>query len=192
MTDEIIAAVVGGLVGWIAIQLVSYVVVRSRLITYLVVQVNSRLQSAHGNREWLQQLGRDHSTVGVLPVVTPRYSPDHAEDLHESRELILRYLSKAEIEQVTKFLAYLWEVEYLTEGVCDAIGEFARRTKALTADDCRYLQDKITRVTSIINKWPASIKTLSELPLDYAGVQGPSAIRVPPQPPSQEARGAGR
>ncbi len=181
MVNEIVAAVVGGFVGWIAIQAVGYFVVRSRLITYLVVQLNTRLQSAHGNREWLQQLGSDHSVVGVTATVAPRYSPDHAEDLHESRELILRYLSKSEIERVTKFLSYLWEAEYLTEGVCDAIGAYTRRGTPLAADDCQYLKDKVARVTSIVSKWPQSIKNLDELPIDYAGVQGPGAVKLLPQ-----------
>lgn len=184
MVNEIIAAVIGGLVGWVAIQGVSYYVVRSRLIAYLVVQTNTRLQSAHGNREWLQQLSNDHSVVGVTATVAPRYSPDRAEDLHESRELILRYLSRSEVERVTKFLSYLWEAEYLTEGVCDAIGAYAKGAKPLAADDCQYLRDKVARVNSIVGKWPQSIKRLLDLPIDYAGVQGPSTVKVTPKWPS--------
>jgi hypothetical protein len=119
--------------------------------------------------------------TGVIPSVAPRYSADHAEDLHESRELVLRYLSRSEIERVTKFLSYLWEEEYLTEGVCDAIGAYAKRATPLDADDCKYLRDKIARVNSIIAKWPQSIKTLNDLPIDYAGVQGPGAVKVLPK-----------
>ena len=187
MVNEIVAAVIGGFAGWVAIQGVSYLVVRSRLITYLVVQANTRLQSAHGNREWLQQLGSDHSMAGVTATVAPRYSPDHAEDLHESREMILRYLSRSEIERVTKFLSYLWEAEYLTEGICDAIGAYAKRGTPLAADDIQYLKAKIARVTSIVGRWPQSIKGLDELPLDYAGVQGPGAVKLPPKLPSAQA-----
>lgn len=184
MVNEIVAAVVGGFVAWVAVQGVGYYVVRSRLITYLVVQANTRLQSAHSNREWLERLGSEHSVVGVTATLAPRYSPDHAEDLHESRDLVLRYLSRSEIERVTKFLSYLWEAEYLTEGICEAIGDCARRATPLVADDCRYLRDKVARVSSIVSKWPRSIKNLDELPIDYAGVQGPDAVKVPPQPPS--------
>lgn len=184
MANEVGAAVIGGFFAWVAIQAVSYRVVRSRLITYLVVQVNTRLQSAHSNREWLQKLGSDHSMPGVTATVAPRYSPDHAEDLHESRELVLRYLSRSEIERVTKFLSYLWESEYLTEGVCDAIGAYAKRATPLVPDDCSYLHDKVARVTSIVNKWPQSIRSLEELPIDYAGVFGPGAVRVSPAQPT--------
>jgi hypothetical protein len=182
MLDQVVAAVVGGFLGWVVIQAVSYYVVRWRLITYLVVQANTRLQSAHGNREWLQQLSSDHSVAGVTATVAPRYSPDHAEDLHESRELVLRYLSRSEIERVTKFLSYLWEAEYLTEGVCEAIGAYATRATPLTADDCQYLRDKVARVTSIVSRWPRSTSSLKELPIDYAGMQGPGAVKVPPKP----------
>lgn len=187
MGEQLMAAVIGGFAGWAIIQAVAYFVVRSRLITYIVVQTNNRLQAAHGNREWLQQLCNDHSTIGVVAQVAPRYSPDHAEDLHESRELMLRYLWKDEIERITKFLSYLWEVEYLTEGVCDAIGSYARSGKPLAAADCQYLKSKVGRVTSIVAKWPQSIKALDELPMDYAGVMGPSSVTVPPRPQTASA-----
>jgi hypothetical protein len=120
----------------------------------------------------------------VIARVAPRYSPDHAEDLHESRELVLRYLSGSEIERVTKFLSYFWEEEYLTEGVCEAIGTYAKRATALDADDCQHLRDKVDRVRSIITQWPQSIKSLKELPIDYAGVLGPRSVKVPPKSPS--------
>lgn len=181
MINEVTVAVIGGFLGWGLIQCVSYFIVRSRLITYLVVQVNTRLQSAHGNREWLQQLCDDHSAIGVVATDAPRYSPDHAEDLHESRELILKYLFRSEIERVTKFLSYLWEAEFLTEGVCEAIGKYARSGTPLRADDCQYLKDKVARVNSIVAKWPKFVATLTDLPIDYAGVQGPGAVRLPPR-----------
>ena len=184
MVNEIAAAVIGGFVGWVAIQSVSYFVVRSRLITYIVVQANSRLQSSHSNCKWLQKLANDHSAAGVIATDAPRYSPDHAEDLHESRELILRYLSRSQIERVTKFLSYLWEAEYLTEGVCDAIGAYAKGGRPLVADDCQYLRDKVGRVTSIVSQWPRSINSLEDLPIDYAGVQGPEAVELSPESPS--------
>ncbi len=181
MMNQIVAAVAGGFLGWVAIEAVRYYVLRSRLITYLVVQTNTRLRAAHSNREWLNDLYKDHSSVGVTPQVAPRYSADHAEDLHESRDLVLRYLSRSKIERVTKFLAYLWESEYLTEGVCEAIAAYSTGAKALTADDCDYLKVKVARVTSIIGQWPQSIKSLDELPMDYAGVLGPGTVRLPPK-----------
>lgn len=181
MVNQIVAAVVGGFLGWSVIQLVSYFVVKSRLKRYLVVQVNARLQSAHSNREWLQKMSEDHSKTGVTPVVAPRFSPDQAEDLHASRELILKYLSRSEVERVTKFLVYHWEAEYLTEGVCEAIRAYAVRKEPLNPDDCGYLSDKVARVTSIISKWPASVQKLEDLPNDYAGVQGPGAVKVAPK-----------
>jgi hypothetical protein len=185
MGSEIIAAAVGGFAGWIAIQAATYFALRSRLVTYLVIQANMRLQAAHASRGWLEQLGRDHSVPGAVAKVAPRYSPDRAEDLHASRELILRYLRRPEIERVTKFLSYLWETEYLTEGVCEAIGSYKKRGTPLTADDCRYLNEKIGRVASIISKWPQSIRTLEELPMDYAGVQGPGSIKPPLDAPAE-------
>lgn len=191
MTNQIIVALVGGFAAWAAIQGVTYLVLRNRLVVYLVVQINARLQAAHGNREWLDQLARDHSSAGIIPTVAPRYSPDHAEDLHESRELILKYLSRNQIERVTKFLSYLWEVEYLTEGVCEAIGAYSRRKTPLDAEDCRYLRDKVTRVTSIIGKWPATIKGLDDLPIDYAGVWGPGAVKVTPKGAGSQRAGVG-
>lgn len=181
MLNAIVSAVIGGFAAWVTIQSISYFVLRSRLVAYLVVQVNTRLQSAHSNVDWLRQLSSDHSAPGVTATISPRYSPDHAEDLHESRELILRYLSRSEVERITKFLSYLWEVEYLTEGVCDAIGSYAKRATPLDGGDCQYLRDKVSRVTSIVSKWPQSIKGLDDLPMDYAGVLGPSAIKVPPR-----------
>lgn len=171
----------GGFAAWVVIQAVSYYVARRRLKTYLVVQVNTRLQNARRNCQWLEQLGADHSSAGVTPMVAPRYSPDHAEDLHESRELVLKYLFRGEIERLTKFLLYLWEVEYLTEGICEAMGAYAKRATPLTADECQILTDRVSRVTSIVEKWKLDIKSLKDLPIDYAGVQGPGAVKVLPE-----------
>jgi hypothetical protein len=179
--EKIVAAVAGGFLGWLAVEAVRYFVLRSRLIKYLVVQANTRLRASHINKEWLGDLARHHSSAGVIPQIAPRYSADHAEDLHESRDLILRYLTGPEIERVAKFLDYLWEAEYLTEGVCEAIGGYARNGTALTADECAYIQTKVTRVTSIVDKWPRSIKSLGDLPIDYAGVKGPGDVPVPPK-----------
>ena len=181
LIEKIVAAVAGGFLAWITIEAVRYFVLRARLIRYLVVQANTSLRGSHINKEWLGDLARSHSTAGVVPQVAPRYSADHAEDLHASRELILRYLTGPEIERVAKFLDYLWEAEYLTEGVCEAIGGYASSKTALTVEDCAYIQKKVTRVTSIVDKWPRSITSLSDLPIDYAGVKGPGDVSVPPK-----------
>lgn len=182
MVSEILAAVVGGFAGWVAVQAVSHFVVRSRLIAYLIIQVNTHLQATHSNKDWLQKLCGDTSVPGKTARVAPRYSADRAEDLHACRELILRYLRRSEIERVTRFLSHLWEVEYLTEGACEAFGAYAKQPSPMSADDCRYLCGKTERVASIVSKWPHSIERLRDLPADYAGVRGPEAVSVPPKP----------
>lgn len=184
MLAEIVATIIGGFVGWIVVQVVSYYVVRARLLTYLILHINTLVKSAHSNLEWFQQLSNEHSVLGVTPTVAPRYSIDRAEDLHESRELILRYLSKLEVERITKFLSYLWESECLAEGICELIGAYAKRATPLDADECAHIKDKVNRFSSIVKLWPHSIQSLNGLPIDYAGVLGPSAAKVPPKNPS--------
>lgn len=181
MIDKIIAAVAGGFLGWLAIEAVRYFVLRSRLIRFLVVQANTRLRASHLNKDWLSDLAKSHSRVGAVPQDAPRFSADHAEDLHQSRDLILRYLTGPEIERVAKFLDYLWESEFLIEGVCELIGGYAKNGTALTADQCTHIQQKVARVTSIVGIWPRSIKSLDDLPIDYAGVKGPGDVPVPPK-----------
>jgi hypothetical protein len=101
------------------------------------------------------------------------------------RSLILKHLTRFEIARITKLIGTFGEIEYLTEGFCEALQTYAEKQQPLQEDDCDYLKRKVVRIESLINVMPEKINKLSELLLDYAGILGPSYVTIPPIQPNE-------
>jgi len=179
--EETLGAIAGGFVGWIAIQLTQYLVLRSRIASYLVVQINRKLWQLKQNRAWLKETLQTNAKEGYTIEGAARYLRDELPELSDIRELTLKFLSRDELERVTKFTSTFLEIEFLTEGFIDALRLYAAKKEPINEDDVKYLTAKAERLDSLIDAFPEKVARIRDLPLDYAGILGPRAVVIPPK-----------
>ncbi len=107
MTKEIVAAVVGGFLGWVIIQSVQYFVLGYRLRRYLVTQINHKLRALKQNQIWLKEVEKTNVKEGFVIERAADYTMDKLKELTEVRELTMKYLQTTELDKLTKLTAII-------------------------------------------------------------------------------------
>lgn len=188
MVNEIVAAAAGGFLAWLVIESAQYFVLRQRLTSYLVIQVNRKLWTIKQNCDWIREIEKTNVHDGFIIKGWAQFTSDGIAELTDTRELMLRYLSRNDIEKMTKFTSVLWESECLVSGFCGDLEDYAKKKVPLKSGDCDFLSAKVRRIVKISDILPTRIRQLEELPTDYAGILGPTSVLVPPQRPDSQGR----
>jgi ketosteroid isomerase-like protein len=167
--QEIAIAVAGAFIVWLLVQTVAFYVVRRRLLSFLLVQINSRLTDAPRNLQWFKDLSGRH-TPGAVPDDQPNYLRDDAEDIREVRDLLLRYLWTSETQRLTRFLSELRTVEFLFEGVSRTAGQAAVRAATSTGyvvspAISENIAARVAMAGEVVDRWRSPIARISDLPL---------------------------
>lgn len=179
MTPEIISAGVGGFVAWVLTKSASYLILRHRLSCYLIVSLNV---SFHGDREnlrWLRKVVEQQLNPGTIVTGAPFYEKDDLSSLTSTRDRALQLLTKRELILVEKAIQALWEIEVLFGGFCRTLCEMQDRGQPLDTAATHLLRMRASRLATLIEILPERIRTMRDLPEDYAGKIGPDVL-VPP------------
>lgn len=166
--QEIAIAVTGVFIGWLLVQGVAFYVVRQRLLSFLLVQINSRLDEAPRNLQWFTELSQRHAP-GATPDDDPNYLRDEAEDVREVRDLLLRYLWESEMRRLTRFLAEHRQMEFIFQGLSKTAGQAANRALTspgytVSSDLSKNIADRVAITAAIVKGWRRSITRISDLP----------------------------
>lgn len=187
MSSEMSAAVFGGFLAWTLVAVVQYFVIRHRLVSYLLVQINDKLSGLREDRNWIRNVPGVEFQEGLVPKDAPLYTVDDLSELREIRELTLKFLTTIELKRLTILVHLLWEYQALCQGFCTALGDFARRKTPLSQGDCDYLDAKRARLLSLAGALPGHVERFSDLQDSYPQVLGPTAVLIPAEDPQRPA-----
>lgn len=176
---EIIVAGFGGFLGWIIIQLTSFLVQRNRLKTYLIICVNNHIKGCNESKEWLIKVKDETIKCNHIVLEAANYTKDDIGDLKGVREQSLKLLFSEELVRITKFIQRVGEIESLIEGFCLSLSEHKQSGKPLSAGDVNFLHKKQKRILSYLNFLPAEITKIGSLPHSYSGVLGAEELVTP-------------
>lgn len=185
---EVLAAGLGGFLAWILTKAVGHVIVRKRLMAYIVTLINTHLAELHGSEPWLDAVKEKTIKADHRIETAAEYTPREVDYLDTVSELSLRHLRKRELLLLAKCEQALWETECLFTGLCRTITVLKEDNTVLTPALVEHLHAKIERIKSYLKKLPHKIDDLTSLPEDYRGVLPPetlvhedSASSVPPK-----------
>lgn len=190
---KVVVAGLGGFLGWILTKSVGLVILRRRLISYLVVVINSHLRQYHEFVKWLTAVREITIKEGYLVKLAATYTKDELQDLAEVREHCLRLLKKDELLKMTKLSQRMWEIEALLSGFCESLQGYKSKEKVMDSSDVEFLRKKQDRIFSYINVLPKRIEKLDQIPNDYSGVHGAESLVTSRSagPPSEHPHNSG-
>ena len=173
---KIVAAGLGGFLAWLLTKIVGLLILRMKLVSYLLVVINAHLRIYHDTENWVFAVREKTIKEGHVIKLAASYTKDDLGDFTEVRQDCLRLLSQRELEGITKLLQCMWEIEALYDGFCGSLEGYRSRGVALDASDVEYLQRKQDRILSYIHVLPSEVGRLSELRLDYRGIHGAETL----------------
>ncbi|MCC7342942.1 MAG: hypothetical protein IT170_17805 [Bryobacterales bacterium] len=182
MTDQLLAAALGGFVAWLLGRCVAIAVRRQRLMSYLTVCLWNHFEDARENQRWLTRVEKDTLQVGRVVDGAPLYSRDELEDLASVRNQCIDLLTQSEMVRLTKCFRSLWEIEVLLEGFCTRLREIQAANQPLEHGAVLHLRKRAERIHALVNLLPGQLHSLRDLPVDYAGRIGAREL-VPDPPP---------
>jgi len=172
---DILAAGIGGFISWILLTAVTFYFTRQRLISYLLVTLNSHLRQ-YKDTKWLSDVKEKKIKEGQIVKLAAKYTKDDLADITDARSECLTYLWRNELVRLTKIYQRMFELEALFDGFCEVLEDYKKEGKTLDPTDVEYLQRKHDRIMSYINILPNKIDSLKDLPEDYSGILGPEYI----------------
>jgi len=175
-TTKTVGAVVAVFLGWLLTNLVGFFVIRKRLVSYLIIGINSHLEQCADNRKWLEKVKAESLREGEAIEQSARYAADQLEDLTAMRVEILKYLWRPEVEKVTKLTKRLWELEELLVGFCETLEEYHKSGTKLDADKFKSISNRLNRILSYMQILPNEISSLDDLPAKYNAVIGAESL----------------
>lgn len=176
IATEVIAAGLGGFLAWVLTKTVAYVVLRNRLISYLLVVINVRLRQYQDFLKWLSAVREDTIKEGFVIKLAANYTKDDLHDLTEVRKESLKFLRMREFIRVTKLIQRMSEVEALLDGFALELQGYREREQKLDSSDVDFLKRKQDRIISYIRVLPQKIAKLTDLPVDYSGIEGAETL----------------
>ena len=183
-TTKTVGAVVAVFLGWLLTNLVGFFVIRNRLVSYLIIGINSHLEQCVDNRKWLEKVKAESIREGEAIEQSARYAADQLEDLTAMRVEILKYLWRSEVEKVTKLTKRLWELEELLVGFCETLEEHHKSGAKLDADKFKSISNRLNRILSYMQLLPNEIRSLEDLPSKYNAVIGAESLVSAKRPPN--------
>lgn len=176
MAEKLIAAALGGFLGWILTRAVSFFVLRHRLLKYLLATLNWHFENLRGCRAWLDSYAEIVFKEGHVINVAAEYTRDELSSLTAVQDRCLQLLFEKELVKLVSCTKTIWELEALFAGFCGSIASYRDNKKVLDSDSIEYLHKKADRIKSIIDRLPQRVERIKELPDDYRGVITPRAL----------------
>jgi hypothetical protein len=183
-----LAAGLGGFLAWIFKTSAGFHLTRRRLISYLLVAINSHLRQYKDLNPWLKTVMEKTIKKGHSVNQAARYTKDELGDLTEMRSQCLTYLNQNQLVQFTLLCRLMFELEALLDGFCKTLDDYKTKATVLTDDDVDYLKRKYNRILSYLKALPVDeVKDINKLPQDYSGIEGAEgivtdSISTPPTP----------
>jgi hypothetical protein len=175
--SKIAAAGFGGFIGWLLTKIVTLIVLRKRLIAYLVVVINGHMDQYRETKKWLEAVKDKTIKKNHVIKLAATYHENDMSDLADMRSDCLQLLKKSELIKTTKLHQRMLEIEDLLAGFCEDLTNYRKNGTTLSESSVDYLQKKIERIKSYMDKFPLEkIQTLDQLPDDYAGVHGADVL----------------
>ncbi|WP_020585592.1 hypothetical protein [Desulfobacter curvatus] len=172
--SKIIVAALGGFGGWISIQCIGLYILRQKLLSYLIVVLNSHFEAYKKDiSEWLEAVKSNTIKEGYYINTAANFTKDEHDDLKCVRNQCFKLLTKNELLKYVKLTHRLFETEALLEGLCQSLSDYKNEKKVLEDSDVEYFHKKIERINSYITKFPQSISSIREISVDFEGVLGP-------------------
>jgi hypothetical protein len=181
MTLQIISAALGGFAAWLLGRSVALIVKRNRLKNYLEVCLWIHFEGARDSQKWLTRVMSDTLKEGQVVDGAPLYTRDELDDLTSVREQSVELLTRREMVRLTKCFRTLWELEALFKGFCRRLREHQDTRQPLDHDSVVHLVKRARRINALIDLLPKQLKSLDDLPEDYAGRIG-AEVLVPDPP----------
>lgn len=172
----VLVAALGGFVGWILTKSVGWFLLRQRLLSYLIVVINTHLKEYHESRKWLAVVREKSIKQGHTVDMAAEYTKNELASITCVREQCFKLLRKNELVRLTNLLYRLWQIEALFDGFCKSLRVYKADAKRLNASDVNYLLMKEDRILSYLDVLPERIRTLSSLPEKYTDILGPEPI----------------
>lgn len=176
LSSRITIAALGGFMGWVLTTSVGLIILRARLISYLIVVINTHLKNYYDSIAWIEAVKDQTIKDGHLIKLAASYTKDELSDLTGVRNQCLKLLTKNELLQVTKLIQRMLEVEALMAGFCESLHAYKQKEIVLDASDVDYLIKKKSRILSYLKLLPLSIDKITDLPIDYSGIHGPEVL----------------
>jgi hypothetical protein len=176
MTNQIIGAALGGFTAWLLGRFVALSAKRNRLRTYLEVCLLAHFEGARDNQKWLVRVMSDTVREGQQVDGAPAYTRDELDDLSSIRAQSIELLTRSETIRLTKCFRALWEIEALFEGFCSWLRDYQKTMQPLDHENAIHLIKRARRINALIDLLPKQLKSLNELPDDYAGRIGAEVL----------------
>jgi hypothetical protein len=176
LTVKVTAAALGGFVAWLLTKSLGFLILRQRLLAYLLVVLNEHFRDYHRNPAWLTAVREKTLKEGHLVKEAAIYTKDELADLTAVRQECLTLLRKSELIRVTKIIQAMWAIETLLAGYSESLAIYNSRAIVLDASDLDLFHRREDRILSYLNILPRSITRLGQLPSDYSGIHPPETL----------------
>ena len=173
---RIVVAGLGGFFAWILAKCVGLLVLRRRLLAYLIVILNTHLRQYQEALKWLFAVREKTIKEGHIVKLAADYTEDDLNDLTKVRPELMRLLFRMELIRLTKLTQRMWEIEALLAGFCETLQGYKDKGAVLKVSDIDYLHRKQDRILSYIQILPSEISNINQLPIDYSGIHGAETL----------------
>lgn len=143
--SAVLSASIGAFTAWIFIRIVTYIIIRNRLINYIITVINIHLVNVHDNTKWLKSFTDNRIKEECKTSGAPYYTKEEFKNLNKIDIEQLFYLTRMEQFRVTSLIANMLEFETLMQGFCLSAHEFQKNACLLSKEDVHSMKMRSTK-----------------------------------------------
>jgi len=170
MFPAIAQYVIGGFIGWVLHEAITFYFHRRNLRTYLTIAISAQISVDMDNLNMLSKYLSDNVKLGsAVTKVPPRYIASDLEMITSVREQMVQHLTSREVSRLATLLFALEDMESLTEGICIHLDEYAKSSMVVSEHQYSHLEDHLKKMSHICVQLPKKIEKIDDLPasIDY-------------------------
>lgn len=172
MQENLLVAILGGIVIWFTTNIVGFFLRRHRLAKALIEDINHRISTLYYIKEFLDEYFKNSVIQGAILKNYADNTKDKFPFFEDIRGDLYKYFGASNLIAIMRCYEALEEIQILMENLCqDFCKHYTLRT-ALSEEDVNFFNRRKERVKSIIAILGRSgvIHSISDLPRDYKGM----------------------
>lgn len=174
--ESLIVVILGAIVVWLVQSLVGFFLRRQAIESALLADIQTKEINLVGNKKFLDELIDNKIAEDEEVLYTAHFQAPKTTLYDVLLTQIISHLPD-HFTAISKIYTAFKEVDELLEGILQDLTIWKEQHHKLKKEDIDYLGAKRDRIASYVSKFnEREIRTLSDLPQDYRGVQGPEIV----------------
>jgi hypothetical protein len=174
--ESLIVGILGAIIVWLVKSLVGLYLRRQAIKSALLTDIQTKIITWVGNKKFLDELIKSKLAEDQEVPYTAHFQAPLT-TLYDV--LLIQIISHLpdHFTDISKMYSAFKEADELLEGVLQDLTIWKEQRHKLKKEDIDYLVAKRDRIASYVDKFKErEIRTLSDLPQDYQGVQGAEVV----------------